>query len=169
MTGDYANSDWGVYNAISNGGNTPNLWRTLSGNEWNYVFYMRSTPSNILYAKATVNSVNGVILLPDNWNSTVYALNYTNRSDAPFTTNEITEENWATMESAGAVFLPAAGQRLGDELYDVGYYGLYWSSSLITAIPYGPKYFFFDGESADMHNTETRSLGFSVRLARDVE
>ena len=169
LTGDYANSDWGVYNAISNGGNTPNLWRTLSGNEWNYVFYMRSTPSNILYAKATVNSVNGVILLPDNWNSTVYALNYTNRSDAPFTTNEIPEENWATMESAGAVFLPAAGQRLGDELYDVGYYGLYWSSSLITAIPYGPKYFFFDGESADMHNTETRSLGFSVRLARDVE
>ena len=31
LTGPYANSDWGVYNAISNGGNTPNLWRTWQG------------------------------------------------------------------------------------------------------------------------------------------
>ena len=34
LTGPYANSDWGVYNAISNGGNTPNQWRTWQG--YNY-------------------------------------------------------------------------------------------------------------------------------------
>ena len=29
LTGEYANYDWGVYNAISNGGNAPGQWRTL--------------------------------------------------------------------------------------------------------------------------------------------
>ena len=30
LTGTYANADWAVYNAISNGGNQPNQWRSLS-------------------------------------------------------------------------------------------------------------------------------------------
>lgn len=33
-----ANFDWGVYNAISNGGNTPGLWRTLTSEEWTYLW-----------------------------------------------------------------------------------------------------------------------------------
>ena len=33
LVGEYANCDWGVYNAISNGGNKPGLWRTLSSEE----------------------------------------------------------------------------------------------------------------------------------------
>ena len=33
----YTNFDWGVYNAISNGGNTPGLWRTLTRDEWTYL------------------------------------------------------------------------------------------------------------------------------------
>ena len=33
----YANFDWGVYNPISNGGNTPGLWRTLTSEEWKYL------------------------------------------------------------------------------------------------------------------------------------
>ena len=55
---DYSGqADWG-YNAISNGGNTENSgWRTLTGNEWNYVFYTRAAStvngvSNARYAKA---------------------------------------------------------------------------------------------------------------------
>lgn len=38
MTDTYRYLDWGVYNAISNGGNTPDMWRTLSLSEWNYLF-----------------------------------------------------------------------------------------------------------------------------------
>ena len=34
------------------------------------------------------------------------------------------------------IFLPAAGCRGGTYLYDVGYYGIYWSSSLSTDYPY---------------------------------
>lgn len=33
----YANYDWGVYNPIINGGNTPGLWRTLTRGEWDYL------------------------------------------------------------------------------------------------------------------------------------
>lgn len=33
----YTNFDWGVYNAISNGGNIPGLWRTLTSEEWTYL------------------------------------------------------------------------------------------------------------------------------------
>ena len=34
LTGDYAYADWGVYNPISNGGNKPGMWRTLSLDEF---------------------------------------------------------------------------------------------------------------------------------------
>ena len=58
-------ADWG-YNAISNGGNLENSgWRTLTQAEWQYLFNTRSTASGIRFAKAQVNNVNGVILLPD--------------------------------------------------------------------------------------------------------
>ena len=36
LTGDYAYADWGVYNPISNGGNKPGMWRTLSRDEFYY-------------------------------------------------------------------------------------------------------------------------------------
>jgi hypothetical protein len=166
LTGDYANADWGVYNAISNGGNTPNQWRTLTIDEWCYVFDNRSTPSGIRYAKAVVNGVNGVILLPDDWSVSVYALNYTNRSNAPYTTNEVTAESWATMETAGAVFLPAAGYRHEDTTSagNVGNCGNYWSSSLYQdAYPHYARYFDFNSASAYMSHTR-HYYGHSVRL-----
>ncbi len=167
LTGDYANADWGVYNAISNGGNTPNQWRTLTYSEWSYVINDRSTPSGIRYAKGIVNGVQGFLLLPDDWSASVYALNYTNRDDAPYTTNEITAEGWATMESAGAVFLPAAGYRPGTSVYNVGLYGNYWSSSLYPYTPDHARYFNFNAGNAGMDGYN-RYNGYSVRLVRDV-
>ena len=84
-------ADWG-YNAISNGDNTTNTWRTLTGGsdgEWKYIFDTRSTPSGIRYAKANVNGVNGVILLPDDWSASYYSLSSTNQSSASFSSNMI--------------------------------------------------------------------------------
>ena len=117
-------ADWG-YNPISNGGNQPNQWRTLTGNEWQYIFNTRETNSGIRYAKANVNEVNGVILLPDNWESFFYMLNNTNSSDANFSSNVINTSEWSTLELYGAVFLLSAG-------FD-GYYGEYWSSSYVNS------------------------------------
>ena len=167
LTGTFANADWGVYNAINNGRNTPNQWRTLSGDEWNHVINSRSTPSGIRYAKGVVNGVNGVILLPDDWSASVYALNYTNRDDAPYTINEINAESWATMETAGAVFLPAAGYRFGTSVYGMGDNSYYWSSSHDPDNLSYVRYFGFD--SVDLYVNEggfNCRAGSSVRLVR---
>lgn len=166
LTGAYANADWGVYNAIANDGNTPNQWRTLTMDEWNYAINSRTTPSGIRYAKAVVNGVNGFILLPDDWSASVYALNYTNKSNAPFTTNEITAESWATMESAGAVFLPAAGYRYGTSVSGVGNCGYYWSSSPNPSSAYYARDFYFNSGYAGMGSNNLCG-GYSVRLVRE--
>lgn len=121
-------ADWG-YNAIENGGNTENLWRTLTTQEWSYIFDTRTTSSGIRYVKAELNGVNGVILLPDDWNGGYYSLNYPNTSNVYFNCNTLTLEQWATIEEHGAVFLPAAGYRLGTEIFNKGNSGHYWSSS----------------------------------------
>ena len=121
-------ADWG-YNPISNGGNQPNQWRTLTANEWAYVFGTRTTASGFRYAKANVNNLNGVILLPDYWNANYYNLNNINNSGVSFNTNIVTATQWSTMEQHGAVFLPAAGCRNGTSVDKGGDVGYYWSAS----------------------------------------
>ena len=136
LTDIYANADWGVYNAISNGGNQAGLWRTLTKDEWVYVFNTRSTSSGIRYVKANVNNVNGVILLPDDWSSSYYSLSLSsaNTTGASFSSNTITLSQWNTLEQHGAVFLPAAGLRGGTSVSYVGSHGFYWSVSSYNAI-----------------------------------
>lgn len=129
------NYDWGVYNSISNGGNQVGLWRTLTRAEWVFLLTTRYTSSGIRFAKAQVNGVNGVILVPDDWNVTTYSLNNTNVSDASYTSNVVGEMVWQnTFEPAGAVFLPAAGYRIGTLVDGVGSYGDYWSSSFSSSV-----------------------------------
>lgn len=60
---NYANADWGVFNAISNGGNTPNTWYTPQGQnydgqtrEWNYLLNNTSSPrSGYRYAEVLLS------------------------------------------------------------------------------------------------------------------
>ncbi len=159
--------DWG-HNAISNGGNTADTWRTLTSAEWTYVFNTRSTTSGIRYAKATVNSVSGVILLPDDWSTSYHSLSSTNTTNAAFTTNSITLSDWTNdFEAHGCVFLPAAGYRYGTSVNGVGSYGYYWSSTA-----YGTDYAYsvlFVSGSVDPAGYLNRYYGFSVRLVRPVE
>ena len=164
LTGSYANSDWGRYNAISNGGNTSNTWRTLTQSEWDYVFNTRSTNSGIRYAKAQVNNVNGVILLPDNWSSSYYTLYSTNQGGASFSSNVISSSTWTnSLQSHGAVFLPAAGDRYGTSVDDVGSQGYYWSASYYGS---GNAYRVgvYDGYLETDNVVSNRCYGFSVRL-----
>ena len=158
-------ADWG-YNAISNGGNRENSgWRTMTGEEWYYVFNTRSTPSGIRYAKATVSGapniyVYGVILLPDNWSADYYSFNNTNTSDAFYGVNQLTLTQWNTLEQHGAVFLPVTGQREGTDVYESASVGLYWSSSLGSVLEFYDSYLTFSGFN--------RSMGASVRLVHPV-
>ena len=153
---DYSTfSDWG--NKIGGG------WRTLTKYEWKYVFDERRTRSGIRYAKATVNGVCGVILLPDDWRKTFYKLSKTNTRDASYNSNSISSSTWnSTFAPAGAVFLPAAGERYGASVGYVGSYGHYWSASARDSDDGGGVDFRSDYLYPIYHYY--RYNGFSVRL-----
>ena len=159
-----AHYDWGVHNPISNGGNQAGQWKTMTRYAWVYVFEKRS---GIRYAKAKVNDVNGVILLPDDWSSETYTLNSTNVKDASFSSNTISALQWNTLEQAGAVFLPAAGNRKGTDFYNLGSKGYYWSAS--QEDKRGAKCMYFDGSNLQSYDKYERCNGQSVRLVRPVE
>ena len=141
LTGQYANSDWGVYNAIVNGGNRPNQWRTLTSREWNYVFKSRNASTvngvnNARYMLAVVHGEFGVILFPDTYNhpSGVSAPKKQNINTVEVYTNNFNqygEADWLQMENAGCVFLPLTGILVNEE-YSHDYWGLYWSSTSST-------------------------------------
>ncbi len=172
LTGEYANADWGVYNAISNGGNAAGMWRTLTKDEWEYLINTRSASTvgvydNARYAMATVNNVTGVIILPDSFTmpAGVTALDKVNVSETVFSANVYNTVDWAKLESAGAIFLPAAGYRHATAVASVGINGTYWSSTYnSTTDTYG--FSFYEGGIA-VYNDLTRGYGFSVRLVKD--
>lgn len=159
-------ADWG-YNAISNGGNAVNSWRTLSVEEWDYVLNTRNTPSGLRYAKARVNGVSGVILLPDNWTSSAYSLNNANQAEAAYTENVINSTQWTSMEQAGVVFLPAAGRRYGTTVDDLGVRGHYWTSSR-SSYPRFTYGLYISNYDFDNYFEHYRFFGKSVRLVQDV-
>ena len=169
---NFVNADWGVYNAIINGGKQKGVWRTLTNGEWVYLFDRRVTSSGIRFAMACVNNVNGIVLLPDNWNSSVYSLRNTNKYDAYYSSNIISLTDWTSkLEANGAVFLPAAGQRYGSSVTEVGSCGSYWSASA-SHITVTSFYIFFRGTDFPSVNPDgfaNRQLGFSVRLVCPVE
>lgn len=158
-------ADWGAYNPISNGGNVSGMWRTLTDEEWHYVFKVRSTQSGIRYAKAQWGDINGILLLPDNWSSSIYGLYNTNTTWAAYTSNVIDDSVWEILENAGVVFLPTAGHRVGDVVSQAGVYGYYWSSTA-----YGELYSHglnFSMGDVEPSNGFERSHGLAVRLVYD--
>ena len=168
------NYDWGVYNAIYNPKtqttDAPGTWRTLTNAEWSYLIDTRSTTSGIRYAKATVNGVAGLIIVPDNWSATTYALNSTNTSGAAFNANVLTAAQWATFfENAGCVFLPAAGRRLGTSVSDVGSRGDYWSTTTESFHNDALLLSFEGGGGVYSSMIHYRYYGWSVRLVRTAQ
>lgn len=168
LTGSYANCDWGVYNKISNGGNVARKWRTPTYPEWNYIFFNRQTPSNIRFVKARVNGVNGMIILPDDWETSVYTFSKPNDGTSSYASNTITETIWKTkLQINGAVFLPAAGERMGTSVSSSNTWGRYWTSSSYDAKD--ARYFYFFSSTFETQYRWSRFRGHSVRLVRNVE
>lgn len=167
-------SDWG-YNAISNGGNTEGQWRTPSSEDWDFLFNFRPTQSGIRYAKAQItdingsNSVNGVILLPNDWLTSYYDLNQTNDAHANFDSNVISVATWIdSFETNGAVFLPAAGSRNVTAVYGTNEWGQYWTSSYNGQ--YSADALHFSSSSWEIYaNYQNRGYGYAVRLIKDAE
>ena len=166
------NYDWGVYNAIYNPvtqtTDAPGTWRTLTKDEWFYLINTRVTSSCVRYAKAVVNGINGLIIVPDDWNTSVYALQSTNTAEAAFTTNNnISSDDWTNMENAGCVFLPAAGYRDETSVNTVGSSGRYWSATY--SYSHGAYSLYFNSSSLLPSYNSSRDYGRSVRLVRNVQ
>jgi len=71
-----------------------------------------------------------------------------------------------TASNGNSLFLPAAGSRWDGELYDVGFYGYYRLSSLLTVNPLYAWYLNFNSGGCYM-GSYYRSGGFSVRPVRE--
>ncbi len=161
-------ADWG-YNAISNGGNEEHQWHTMSSTEWSYLLYSRVTPSGMLFVLGRVNGVDGIILLPDEWDMSLISLTGVNNKSGSYSWNEISELVWNTMERYGAVFIPAAGRRSGTSWY-TGFAGdsvnrvCFWTSTGYSS--YGEAYFLFFPYTTQYSMRGGRDGGKSVRLVR---
>ena len=172
VEGEALKSDWGTL-AITNGGNTANFgWRTLTGGddsgEWEYLFKTRTTTSGVRYAHATVNSVPGLVLLPDDWSTDYYSLNKVNDANGTaYTDNVISSSDWTSkLEAHGAVFLPAGGYRSEATVSDAGVQGTYWSSTSSTTVS-AIGFRFVSTKFAGNTQGFTRNRGCSVRLVYD--
>lgn len=164
------NFDWGVYNAISNGENQVGLWKTLTNDEWEYLTETRANASG-KKGVASVNGVNGLILLPDEWTlpeGILFKNGLANDAGSEFyaTVNNYTASEWSKMEANGAVFLPAAGSRGWNGLLEVGSYGNYWSSTTLGN-DYN-QFLTFNSYHVGMYFCQSH-LGLSVRLVQDVK
>ena len=172
--------DWGT-NKISNTDNESIPWRTLTADEWKYIFFTRVNALT-LFGLGKVNGVSGTIVLPDDW-STPQGISFTpstskglklegndiygNSNTNNFSHNAYSLEQWKVLEDAGAIFLPVGGLRDGLTINYVGITGDYWSSTAYdsnNACSLG-----FDSGRLLNHNDTPLYFGRSVRLVRDVK
>ncbi|MBO4655847.1 MAG: leucine-rich repeat protein [Bacteroidales bacterium] len=173
-------ADWG-YNAISNGGNVENLWRTMTTDEWKYLVNTRSTTTNLAtanarFAIASVGATHGLILFPDNYThpNGVTAPTSVNNGDAGtslWDENQYNAEDWAKMEAAGCVFLPAAGYREGLSVGYINNNGEYWSATRYSDID-AYLMSFYSGAYETMVKAQhhyNRYYGYPVRLVQNKE
>lgn len=185
--------DWGTNNISNNGCEG---WRTLSKDEWYYLFYTRTGASEKC-GSGNINGINGIVLLPDNWTLPEGCTFISGMNG--WANNNYTLTQWEDMEDEGAIFFPAACSRNYWHNYGGGQGGIitsyyvygdasqqeswngYWSST--------PNNFNMDGagitafslifKSSEVSACRTgvgyysgfcpRNMGLSVRLARDIE
>ncbi|MCQ2152337.1 MAG: hypothetical protein MJY70_04705, partial [Bacteroidales bacterium] len=143
--------DWGK--AVGDG----STWRTLSKDEWTYLFDTRTmTNSKARYSNA-INGVTiggttykGLFLYPDDYNGEVVSSSMT----------------WDEINAAGIVFLPATGSRSGTNVSDVGDKGNYWSST-VSDSGSGFAYSALFDSSEVIPLSNGRDCGCSVRLVTE--
>ena len=185
---DYGNTkneslqnDWG-HNAITNGGNTADMWRTLTREEWGYMLSTRSGATvngsnNVRFAKATIRTdatgVKGLLLFPDGATFDASEASWGKLNDGyeKYTTT-CTAAQWTALEAKGCVFLPAAGNRTGTTVSDAGNAGAYWSATGSDSnASYSNRVSFGQTSWSNPQNgaQQQKTYGHSVRLVRTVE
>lgn len=169
-------NDWGV-NPITNGGNTPKEWRTLTKAEWQYIMEERDNALS-RYGAAIVNSIKGIVFLPDVWicpSGLSFLIDHSDNRD--FADNTYSIIDWKSMEEAGAVFLPIGGHIKDGEYVNYGptnIYGGYWTSTIDSGSTAYVLYT-YSGKTAGGWfkpsvgmTSYNCSLGYNVRLVKDI-
>ena len=155
--------DWGEAADVEAG--IGDGWRTLSSEEWAYLLDGRSITNR--YCMATVNDKCGLVIFPDSYShpAGVTAVSSANTSTASFSSNTWSATDWDKVETAGAVFLPAAGYRVSStNVFNEGSVGIYWSST-----PYSDTQAYdliYWDTSFNYTHEDTKSMGASVRLVQ---
>lgn len=178
LTGDFSLSDWGVHNAITNGGNVAGRWRTLTYGQWDTLLTKRVTDSSVngvssaRYTHASVNGKHGIIIFPDNFSAPALHTGSTWGTGTINGTSSwgtvIILSDWLLLEANGAVFLPASGTRTSSTVSSVDGTGSYWSSSCYNAqAPY--RLMFQSKKLETKNNTMNKNGGSAVRLVRDMK
>lgn len=154
LIGPYAYADWGVYNAILNGGNQPQLWRTLSADEWDYLLNQRRG-HNVKWGIAGVNGYIGLIILPDNW-SLPPGIEFNEGYPIGSTLlNSYTLQQWKQMEDAGAVLFGTSR-------------ATYWTSSHSNTTTFWAKCFSINTDRIGIGEGYQGNTSL-VRLVRNVD
>ena len=168
-TASSSSYDYSSYTEWGSQFDTENGWFTLSYDEWDYLLFERYNYNpGVSYAKGTVNGVVGLIILPDDWNTSYYALSNTNSSYASYSSNEISLSDWTTsLEAHGAVFLPATGWRSASPSMRVNdsENGYYWTSSDYTYYSSSNAYsLIFSSSNMQLDYHSDCYEGYAVRL-----
>ena len=197
--GESLKHDWGE---LTIGTDAPNTWRTLTRDEWDWIIggLDNRTPGTDCRTSSTVEGVSnaryvkikikvtetekifGLLLFPDEFtvpdgisfqnefNAWSYNINY---NKAPWqNANTYDLSQWAALEAAGCVFLPAAGWREGTTVTaplddNSNRVGVYWTNGSYSSDSRYAYYVFFGGDNVYCSSWQRRSHGQSVRLVRD--
>ena len=193
-SGSTATAKWGISTSMSDSDYSGDFvdwgqnigdgttWRTLTHDEWMYLRETRANASNLIgVARINLDAegityANGLILLPDAWTcpeDVDFKIGFANfeieqeiEEQQEYANNQtFTLEQWQKLEAAGAVFLPASGDRNGCSFYLMQEIGRYW-----YATTYGQTvaYYLEFGPFGNSNNGESRRRGFSVRLVQDL-
>ena len=166
------NGDWGV-NAISNGGNEAKYWYTISSAQIDTLLTIRTcsqvgSTADARYAKSKVNSVNGLIIFPDEYvhpDGVVSPTNPNIPGTGGFTGDNYDLSSWYKMEAAGAVFLPITG-RIETKKIQSTQQGHYWTSTFYLKQAYNMN---FASVAFNVNAKVNRYYGCAVRLVHAVE
>lgn len=157
-------------------------WYTLSSDEWAYLLseYQYDGVRHDKWGVAKISGVDyseawesidvyGIVLVPDHWENPSTSDFFIPGIDV----NEYSTDDWAVMETSGAVFLPFAGRRVFEsevfEIQDVNTCMHYWSKTECDgddaySVVYNPSLFV----GAFVYNGN-KVNGCAVRLVRDAE
>ena len=168
--GDFV--DWGTDAKLAS--DLGSGWSTLTKDEWSYLLTERDDAAT-KKATATIaldaeSNVKGLLLLPDEW---------TAPAETPAIDGSpvaLTLAQWTALETAGAVFLPAAGQMTST--YDNGSWttttnlteaGSYWTATPSDdASGLKSMTLSFDDATATLDNDLNRRVMIAVRLVKAV-